>query len=100
MVSLRNLNKKTSTCKCLAREAAKTAQMKDKDADPYDLNQIRLETLIWLIPDCQKRLDGALADLKATVPELDQKHDPEIEEARTTISQVENLFSTSTTSYS
>ena len=53
-----------------------------------------------MIPDCRKRLEAALADLKATVAELDQQDGPEIEEAQTTISQVESLFSTSTTSES
>lgn len=48
--TLRNLKIKTSTCKRILkelhsyekevqREAAKTADMKDKGADPYDLKQ-------------------------------------------------------------
>lgn len=50
MANLRNLKIKTSTCKRLVkelhsyekeveREAAKTADMKEKGADPYDLKQ-------------------------------------------------------------
>lgn len=50
MATLRNLKIKTGTCKRLVkefhsyekeveREAAKTADMKDKGADPYDLKQ-------------------------------------------------------------
>lgn len=50
MSTLRNLKIKTSTCKRLVkelhsyekeveREAAKTADMKEKNADPYDLKQ-------------------------------------------------------------
>ena len=54
---MRNLKIKTSTCKRLVkelhsyekeveREAAKTAQMKDNGADPYDLKQ----QVIYLYP--------------------------------------------------
>lgn len=50
MATIRNLKIKTSTCKRIVkelhsyekeveREAAKTADMKDKGADPYDLKQ-------------------------------------------------------------
>lgn len=50
MATVRNLKIKTSTCKRIVkelhsyekeveREAAKTADMKDKGADPYDLKQ-------------------------------------------------------------
>lgn len=50
MATIRNLKIKTSTCnrivkelhsyeKEVEREAAKTADMKDKGADPYDLKQ-------------------------------------------------------------
>ena len=50
MATLRNLKIKTSTCKRIVKElrsyekevekeAAKTANMKDKGADPYDLKQ-------------------------------------------------------------
>lgn len=50
MEAIRNLKIKTSTCKRIVkelhsyekeveREAAKTADMKDKGADPYDLKQ-------------------------------------------------------------
>ncbi|KAF2288087.1 hypothetical protein GH714_004330 [Hevea brasiliensis] len=50
MATLRNLKIKTSTCKRILkelhsyekeveREAAKTADMKEKGADPYDLKQ-------------------------------------------------------------
>jgi hypothetical protein len=50
MATLRNLKIKTSTCKRIVKElrsyekevekeAAKTADMKDKGADPYDLKQ-------------------------------------------------------------
>jgi tubulin-specific chaperone A len=50
MATVRSLKIKTSTCKRLVkelhsyekeveREAAKTADMKDKGADPYDLKQ-------------------------------------------------------------
>lgn len=56
-----------------------------------------------MIPDCKKRIESSLADLKATLAELEelnQKEGPEIEDARTTITQVENLFPTSSTSES
>lgn len=56
-----------------------------------------------MIPDCRKRLESALADLKATLAELEesnQNEGQEIEEARTTISEVEKLFPTSSASES
>ncbi|KAI9196945.1 hypothetical protein LWI28_028369 [Acer negundo] len=79
MASVSNLKTKTSTCtrlvkelhsyeKEVEREATKTVAMKDKGADPipYDLKQLEnvlVESRI-MIPDCWKRLDVALADLK------------------------------------
>ncbi|KAF5818499.1 putative tubulin binding cofactor A [Helianthus annuus] len=48
------------------REAAKTADMKEKGVDPYDLKQqenVLAESRI-MIPDCCKRLESSLADLK------------------------------------
>ncbi|KAL6125665.1 hypothetical protein ACLB2K_073720 [Fragaria x ananassa] len=169
MVTLRNLKIKTGTCKRLVkefhsyekeveREAAKTALMKDKGADPYDLKQQgvsynlgglegkklkdleaygglesenlrervssdylyrrpphillglrNLDTATMyqenvlaesrmMIPDCRKRLEASLADLKGTLAELEeelnQKEGPEIEEARTIIAEVDKLFQT------
>lgn len=60
MATIRNLKIKTSTCKRIVkelhsyekeveREAAKTADMKDKGADPYDLKQqVQISLLISL----------------------------------------------------
>ncbi|XP_022843547.1 tubulin-folding cofactor A [Olea europaea var. sylvestris] len=108
MATLRNLKIKTSTCRRIVkelhsyekeveREAAKTADMKAKSADPYDLKQQEnvLAESRMMIPDCHKRLEAALADLKATLVELEelnQKDGPEIEEARTIIPEIEQLF--------
>ncbi|CAN1265762.1 Tubulin-folding cofactor A [Linum perenne] len=106
---MRNLKIKTSTCKRIAkelhsyekeveREAAKTSDMKDKGADPYDLKQQEnvLAESRMMIPDCHKRLEAALADLKSTLAELqassDQKEGPEINDARTIINEVEQLY--------
>ncbi|XP_022857446.1 tubulin-folding cofactor A-like [Olea europaea var. sylvestris] len=49
-----------------------------------------------MIPDCRKRLEAALDDLKGTLVELEsnQKEGPEIEEAQSTITEVEQLFQT------
>ncbi|RZB77048.1 Tubulin-folding cofactor A isoform C [Glycine soja] len=75
--TVRSLKIKTSTCKRIVkelhsyekeveREAAKTADMKEKGADPYDLKQQEnvLAESRMMIPDCRKRLEAALADLK------------------------------------
>ncbi|KAK9911392.1 hypothetical protein M0R45_035308 [Rubus argutus] len=111
MATLRNLKIKTSTCKRLIkefhsyekeveREAAKTADMKEKGADRYDLKQQEnvLAESRMMIPDCRKRLEASLADLKGTLTELEeesnQKEGPEIEEARTIIAEVDKLFQT------
>ncbi|XP_022745790.1 tubulin-folding cofactor A-like [Durio zibethinus] len=77
MATVRNLKIKTSTCKRIVkelhsyekeveREAAKTADMKDKGADHYDLKQQEnvLAESRMMIPDCRKRLEASLADLK------------------------------------
>ncbi|KAF7139252.1 hypothetical protein RHSIM_Rhsim07G0038000 [Rhododendron simsii] len=108
MATLRNLKIKTSTCKRIVkelnsyekeveREAAKTTDMKDKGADPYDLKQQEnvLAESRMMIPDCHKRLEAALTDLKGTLAELeesDHKEGQEIDEARSTIAEVGQLF--------
>ncbi|KAL5701184.1 hypothetical protein ACHQM5_026548 [Ranunculus cassubicifolius] len=110
MATLRNLKIKTGTCKRVIkeldsyekeveREAAKTADMKEKGADPYDLKQQEnvLAESRMMIPDCRKRLEASLADIKETLSELEknQQDGVEIEEARSIIAQVETLFPTS-----
>ncbi|KAI4306175.1 hypothetical protein L6164_029476 [Bauhinia variegata] len=110
MATIRSLKIKTATCKRIVkelhsyekeveREAAKTANMKEKGADPYDLKQQEnvLAESRMMIPDCRRRLEASLADLKGIVAELeesDQKEGPEIDEARNTITEVEKLFET------
>ncbi|KAJ0961587.1 hypothetical protein J5N97_001084 [Dioscorea zingiberensis] len=67
MATIRNLKIKTSTCKRIVkelhsyekeieREAAKTVDMKEKGADPYDLKQQEnvLAESRMMIPDCRK----------------------------------------------
>ncbi|XP_039123045.1 tubulin-folding cofactor A [Dioscorea cayenensis subsp. rotundata] len=107
MATIRNLKIKTSTCKRIVkelhsyekeveREAAKTADMKEKGADLYDLKQQEnvLAESRMMIPDCRKRLESSLADLKATLAELKESNEQgvEIEEAENTIADVETLF--------
>ncbi|XP_010528692.1 PREDICTED: tubulin-folding cofactor A isoform X2 [Tarenaya hassleriana] len=110
MATIRNLKIKTSTCKRIVkelhsyekeveREAAKTADMKEKGADPYDLKQQEnvLAESRMMIPDCHRRLEAALADLKATLVELEEANEkecPEIEDAKNTVADVEKLFHT------
>ncbi|KAK0583387.1 hypothetical protein LWI29_036387 [Acer saccharum] len=72
--------------------------MKDKGADPYDLKQqenVLAESRI-MIPDCRKRLEAVLADLKGNLAELEEvnQEGPKIEDARRTITEVENLNQT------
>ncbi|XP_027148558.1 tubulin-folding cofactor A [Coffea eugenioides] len=106
--TMKNLKIKTSTCKRIVkelhsyekeveREAAKVADMKDKGADPYDIKQQEnvLAESRMMIPDCHKRLEAALADLKNILLELEesnQKHGAEVEEAEKVIAEVEQLF--------
>ncbi|KAG8479669.1 hypothetical protein CXB51_029434 [Gossypium anomalum] len=115
MATVRNLKIKTSTCKRIVkelhsyekeveREAAKTADMKEKGADPYDLKQQEnvLAESRMMVPDCHKRLEASLADLKATLAELEEaneKEGPEFEDARSTITEVEKLFQTTEAYY-
>ncbi|KAI4307922.1 hypothetical protein L6164_031047 [Bauhinia variegata] len=110
MATIKSLKIKTATCKRIVkelhsyekeveREAAKTADMKEKGADPYDLKQQEnvLAESRMMIPDCRRRLEASLADLKGIVAELEesyQKEGPEIDEARSTLTEVEKLFET------
>uniref|UniRef100_A0A2N9IY68 Tubulin-specific chaperone A n=1 Tax=Fagus sylvatica TaxID=28930 RepID=A0A2N9IY68_FAGSY len=99
--------------------------MKEKGADPYDLKQQEnvLAESRMMIPDCRKRLEASLADLKgalgwisrlptnahpsslglqvathlngqAELEESNQKDGPEIDEAKSTITEVDQLFQT------
>ncbi|KAL8142378.1 hypothetical protein V2J09_015410 [Rumex salicifolius] len=110
MATLRNLKIKTSSCKRLLKElssyekevegeAAKTADMKEKAADPYDLKQQEnvLAESRMMVPDCRKRLESALDDLRGTLAELeesDEKEGPEFDDARSVVTEVENLLQT------
>ncbi|KAK1395423.1 Tubulin-specific chaperone A [Heracleum sosnowskyi] len=110
MATIRNLKIKTSTCKRIVkeldsykkeveREAAKTASMKDAGADPYDIKQQEnvLAESRMMIPDCHKRLEAALADLKGILAELEesnQKDGPEIDEAKSIVSDLEKVVET------
>ncbi|KAI7724735.1 hypothetical protein M8C21_004612 [Ambrosia artemisiifolia] len=111
MATIRNLKIKTASCKRIVKElhsyekeveseAAKTADMKDKGADPYDLKQQEnvLAESRMMIPDCRKRLESSLADLKGILAELEeakQKEGTEVTEAESTVADVEKLFETS-----
>ncbi|KAG1370916.1 Tubulin-folding cofactor A [Cocos nucifera] len=110
MATLRNLKIKTATCrrilkelhsykKEVQKEAAKTADMKEKGADPYDLKQQEnvLAESRMMVPDCHKRLKAALADIKGTLAELKESNlqGDEIGEADSVITEVEALFQTS-----
>lgn len=107
MATLRNLKIKTSTCKRIVKElrsyekevekeAAKTADMKEKGADTYDLKQQEnvLAESRMMVPDCHKRLEAALTDLKATLAELKESNEQgtEIGEAEATITEVEAVY--------
>ncbi|KAF8089254.1 hypothetical protein N665_0512s0020, partial [Sinapis alba] len=76
------------------REAAKTANMKFKGADPNDLKQQKnvLGESWMMIPDCHKLLKAALADLKFTLAELEENECPEVEDAKKSVAQVEKQF--------
>ncbi|PKU81892.1 Tubulin-specific chaperone A [Dendrobium catenatum] len=109
MATLRQLKIKTGTSNRVLKElrsyekevkdeAAKTADMKEKGADPYDLKQQEnvLAESRMMIPDCLKRLEASLADLKATLEEVKEcnQEGSEIAEAERTISELEPLFRT------
>ncbi|KAM0913315.1 hypothetical protein ACQ4PT_012237 [Festuca glaucescens] len=107
MATLRSLKIKASTCRRAVRElrsyeeevekeAAKTAAMKERGADPYDLKQQEnvLAESRMMVPDCNKRLEPTLADLKATLAELKEsgENGAEIGDAESAITEVETLF--------
>lgn len=110
MAILRNLKIKTGTCKRnikalhsyekeVDKEAAKTADMKEKGADPYDLKQpenVLGESRI-MISGCRKRLESSLADIKGTLTELqsNQQDGAEIDETQSVIAELETLLQTS-----
>ncbi|RAL46188.1 hypothetical protein DM860_016621 [Cuscuta australis] len=105
--AIRNLKIKAASCKRIVkelhsyekeveRESAKTNDMKNRNADPYDLKQQEnvLAESRMMIPDCHKRLDTALADLKAYLVELkdDKAPDEVVKEAQDVIAEVERLL--------
>ncbi|XP_073155255.1 tubulin-folding cofactor A-like [Henckelia pumila] len=105
MATVRNLKIKTSTCKRIVkelhsyekeveREAAKTADMKANAADPHDIKQQEnvLAESRMMLPDCHKRLEAALTDLKGFLVESDLKETPEIQDAQTIITEIEHRF--------
>ncbi|CAF2122239.1 unnamed protein product [Brassica rapa subsp. narinosa] len=47
-----------------------------------------------MIPDCHKRLEAALADLKSTLAESEVKEGPEVEDAKKTVEEVEKQYPT------
>jgi len=109
MATLKTLKIKTGTCKRVLkelhsyekevdREAAKTADMKEKGADPYDLKQQEnvLAESRMMLPDCRKRLEAALIELQGMLTELEQsgQEGDEIREAKTVVKDVEALFET------
>nr|ABK27074.1 unknown [Picea sitchensis] len=111
MATLKTLKIKTGTCKRVLkelhsyekevdREAAKTADMKEKGADPYDLKQQEnvLAESRMMLPDCRKRLESALTDLQGMLAELEQsgQEGDEIREAKTVVKDIEALFETPT----
>ncbi|KAL1309290.1 hypothetical protein AAHE18_17G167500 [Arachis hypogaea] len=85
--------------KKVERETAKTVDMKEKGADPYDLKQQKnvLAESRMMIPDFHKRLKATLVDLKGALAELEEsneKEGPEIDDARNTIAEVEKVVRT------
>ncbi|GLJ46652.1 hypothetical protein SUGI_0983170 [Cryptomeria japonica] len=109
MATLKALKIKTGSCKRILkelhsyekevdREAAKTAAMKEKGADPYDLKQQEnvLAESRMMLPDCRKRLESGLADLQGMLAGLEKPCDDaeEIIEAKNIVKEVEALFET------
>ncbi|XP_042424669.1 tubulin-folding cofactor A-like [Zingiber officinale] len=107
MATVRSLKIKTATCKRILKElrsyekevekeAAKTADMKEKGADPYDLKQQEnvLAESRMMIPDCHKRLEASLSDLKGILAELKEQNlqGAEIDEGDSTVVEVEAFF--------
>ncbi|XP_058111244.1 uncharacterized protein LOC131254269 [Magnolia sinica] len=78
------------------KETTKTADMKEKGADPYDLKQQEnmLAESRMMVPDCHTHLEASLADLTGLLEELKESNQqgPEIEEAQSIIAEVKALF--------
>ncbi|CAM0943028.1 unnamed protein product [Alopecurus aequalis] len=107
MATLRGLKIKASTCRRVTRElrsyedevgkeASKAAAMKNRGADPYDIKQQEnvLAESRMMVPDCHKRLQATLADLKATLAELKESGDQcaRLADSECAITQVETLL--------
>ncbi|XP_037451301.1 tubulin-folding cofactor A-like [Triticum dicoccoides] len=105
VATLGSLGIKTRTCRRAVRElrsyeeevekeAATTAAMKERGADPYDLKQQENVLARMMIPDCHKRLEATLAELEATLAELKESGEQgvEIGEAESAITEVETVF--------
>lgn len=110
MATLKTIKIKTGSCKRILkelhsyekeidREAAKTAAMKEKGADPYDLKQQEnvLAESRMMLPDCRKHLEAAVGDLQGMLAGLEQPYEEaeEIIEAKNIVKEAEALFETS-----
>ncbi|KAL6565820.1 hypothetical protein OROHE_004875 [Orobanche hederae] len=109
MATLKNLKTKTDTCKRIKkdldsyekeveREAAKTADMKAKGADFYDLKQQEnvLAESRMMIPDTRERLEKAFDDLNDILAQLKEsglkEEGSEFDDARSVVQSLEQLF--------
>ncbi|KAL6560400.1 hypothetical protein OROGR_003959 [Orobanche gracilis] len=109
MTTLKNLKTKTESCKRIKkdldfyekeveREAAKTADMKAKGADPYDLKQQEnvLAESRMMIPDTRERLEEALNDLNVILAQLKESGEKvegsEFDDARSVVESLKQFF--------
>ncbi|KAL6498745.1 hypothetical protein OROGR_028292 [Orobanche gracilis] len=108
MATLKNLKTNTETCKRIKkdldlyekeveREAAKTADMKAKGADPYDLKQQEnvLAESRMMIPNTRQRLDKALNDLNGILAQLkksgEKMEGSEFDDARSVVGSLKQF---------
>eukprot|EP00128_Syssomonas_multiformis_P007742 Colp12_sorted_trinity150504_noHs@33501 len=74
----------------VAQQEARIEKMKAEGKDEYDIKK-QIEVLNeskQMIPDCQRRLEAAVAELKALLEDASVKETKELEEAMTVLSGV------------
>eukprot|EP00128_Syssomonas_multiformis_P007744 Colp12_sorted_trinity150504_noHs@9069 len=74
----------------VAQQEARIEKMKTEGKDEYDIKK-QIEVLNeskQMIPDCKRRLEAAVAELKALLEDASVKETKELEEAMTVLSGV------------
>uniref|UniRef100_A0A7N0U163 Tubulin-specific chaperone A n=1 Tax=Kalanchoe fedtschenkoi TaxID=63787 RepID=A0A7N0U163_KALFE len=91
METVRNLKIKTQKCKRVIKELHYYEKEVEAEATKIAKENVLSESRM-MVPDCRKRLETALADLKGSLFEESNEDAPEIVEAKEIIAQGDSVF--------